>query len=75
MIEKIRKLYRAEPFCPFAIRLTDGRSVRVTHTDYFAFCPTGKKVYVWESDDSFARIDIDRVADVFRQPEAPQEAA
>ena len=56
-IEEIKELYRAIPFQPFDIVLTDGSTVHVGHPDFMALSPRGRTLFVYESD-GFRIIDI-----------------
>ena len=48
--EEIRKLYYAAPFRPFEIILTNGRHVRVDHSEFMALSPDEDVIVVFESD-------------------------
>ena len=48
--EEIRKLYYAAPFRPFEIVLTNGRHVRVAHSEFMALSPDEDVVVVFEAD-------------------------
>ncbi len=63
-LKAIRDLYHAEPFIPFAIRLTDGRSIMVRSREFFAAAPTGRTVTVYQPDGSFNVIDLLLVSDL-----------
>jgi hypothetical protein len=66
-IDKIRELRHAEPFVPFCLHLPDGREVTVTHPDFIALAPSGRRVSVYHADDSESIIDVMLVSDVPRQ--------
>lgn len=48
--EEIRKPYYAAPFRPFEIILTNGRHVRVDHSEFMALSPDEDVVVVFEPD-------------------------
>ncbi|PZR72471.1 MAG: hypothetical protein DLM73_13235 [Chthoniobacterales bacterium] len=48
--EEIRKLYDAAPFRPFEFILTNGRQVRVDHSEFMALSPNEDVVVVFEPD-------------------------
>ena len=57
-ISEVRTLLKAQPFQPFALRLTDGRAVVVGHPEVIAVAPNGRSVVVYQSDGSFDIIDL-----------------
>jgi hypothetical protein len=56
--EQVRSLYRAMPFKPFRVQMADGRSIDVPHPDFMHLSPTGRRLIVDRSDDSFEVIDV-----------------
>jgi hypothetical protein len=44
--EKLKEFYYREPFRPFVILTSDGRSVRVVKPQYIMFAPTLKTIHV-----------------------------
>ena len=52
MVADIRKLMHAVPFVPFTIHLADGGQLRVPTMDHVAIAPTGRRVIVFENDDT-----------------------
>jgi hypothetical protein len=57
-LEEFRKVWRAEPFQPFIINVTDGRNVYVARSEYVCRSPSGKTIIVNLPDDSFEFIEI-----------------
>jgi hypothetical protein len=53
----VREALRAQPFRPFTIRLTDGRSLPVPHPEYAAI--TGRTVFVASpaQDGTYSLVD------------------
>ena len=50
-IEQLRKAYRAEPFKPFTISLTDGRKFYVGHQEYLLIAPQAQRTFVVASEE------------------------
>ncbi len=67
-IERIRELYKAQPFRPFVIHLADGRSVPVHHREFIMAVPSGRTLLVVQPDDSLNIIDRLLVTDVEIKP-------
>ena len=57
-IEQLRLVHRAQPFKPFTIKMADGRSVLVPHSEFLSVSPTGRTVIVHHEDDSYSVIDL-----------------
>ena len=68
-LQAIQQMYRAEPFVPFVIHLTDGRSIEVKSPEFFAAAPAGRIVTVYQPDGSFNLIDLLLVSDLEVTPE------
>lgn len=45
-IERLRGALRAEPFRPFTILVTDGRTYRVAHPDFLLVSPKAERTFV-----------------------------
>jgi hypothetical protein len=70
-IERLRELYRAEPFHPFTICLADGQRLEIPHREFIAWEPQGRTVSVFQPDNSHHFIDLLLVTDLVRnQPES-----
>ena len=69
-IEKIRKLYNAQPFRPFVIHLADGRAVPVHHREFIMAVPSGRTLIVVQPDDSMNIINLLLVTDLALAPNA-----
>ena len=63
-IEKVRRLYRAQPFRQFVIHLADGRKIPVVHPEFMASAPSGRRIIVHTPDDDFHIIDLQLVTDL-----------
>ena len=48
--EEIRKLLRARPFVPFTVHLPEGRSVRVSNSEFVLLGPLGRSMFVYDTD-------------------------
>lgn len=58
-IEEIRELYRAVPFQPFEIVLTNGSTIHVAHSEFMGFSPDESTVYAWDiRGGGLKRIDV-----------------
>jgi len=66
--EQVRSLYEATPFEPFRVHMANGRSVDVPHPDFMHLSPTGRRLIVDHSDDSFEVIDVLLVTSVETLP-------
>jgi hypothetical protein len=63
-IDRIRDVWRAKPFRPFALHLADGRRISVHHHDLLMPSPSGRTVVVYQLDDSLNIIDLLLVTDL-----------
>jgi hypothetical protein len=63
-IEKIRELWRAEPFHKFTIHLADGRSIPVHYREFMSMSPSGRTVNVYQPDDAHNIVDLLLVTDI-----------
>ena len=62
---EIRNLQHAEPFEPYTIHTSDGKSLYVKHPDYCLITPGGETVYVYSTEtvrEIVAARNITRVA-------------
>ena len=58
-IEQLRKAYRAEPFKPFTISLTDGRRFYVGHQEYLSIAPQAQRTFVVASEgEEYSVVDL-----------------
>ena len=73
--EQIRTLREANPFRPFTIRLTDGRSLPVPHRDFISQSPGGRIAIVYRPDDTYSVIDLYLVGELEVQPLAASGTA
>jgi hypothetical protein len=56
-IQGIRDAKNTQPFQPFTLALADGRRIEVRHPDFMALSPTGRHVFVYNSDGSWAVVE------------------
>jgi hypothetical protein len=63
-IDKVRKLYGAQPFQPFVIHLADGRKIPVMHPEFMSTAPSGRTIVVHTLDDDFHIIDLALATDL-----------
>lgn len=56
--DQFRATLHQQPFCPFTIRMADGRAFEVAHRDFVAMSPSGRTVIVYESDESYSVLDL-----------------
>jgi hypothetical protein len=63
-IETVQRLYDAQPFRPFSVRLADGRSLRVAHREFLAIEPRGRTVIVSQPNGTVNFVDIMLVTDL-----------
>jgi hypothetical protein len=66
--EKIRELWKAEPFQKFTMHLADGRRIPVLHRQFLAISPSGRTVNVYQPDDSLNIVDLLLVTDLEIRP-------
>ena len=66
--ERVRELWKAEPFHPFVIHLADGRNIPVRHREFLALSPSGRIAVVFQPDDSANYIDLLLVTDLEVKP-------
>lgn len=57
-IDQFRKTQRAQPFRPYALKLTSGRTIPVRSPEFVAESPSGRTISVATADDAFEIIDL-----------------
>jgi len=57
-MKELRKVYKAQPFVPFAIHIADGRKVRVDRPDFMARSPAVRATVVFDKTGGFEIIDL-----------------
>lgn len=62
--ERLRAVHQAQPFQPFTLHMSDGRSLDVTHPELMAVAPTGRWAMVIDSAESTHYIDSLLVTDI-----------
>ena len=65
-IDKVRELYGARPFQPFAIHMADGREILVEHPEFLARASSGRTIVVYQPNDSMNIIDLLLVTDLVK---------
>ena len=55
--QQLRETRDANPFRPFTIHLTNGRTFRVPHRDFVSISPTGRTVMIYK-EDAFSILDM-----------------
>jgi hypothetical protein len=66
--EKLRELWKAEPFHKFTIHLADGRRIPVLHREFLLISPSGRTAHVYQPDDSMNIVDLLLVTDLEVRP-------
>ncbi|MEO5721233.1 MAG: hypothetical protein ABIR71_07170, partial [Chthoniobacterales bacterium] len=66
--EQIRQLYRAVPFEPFRVHMANGRFLDIPHPDFMHLSPTGRRLVVDSSEESFEIVDVLLVTSVESLP-------
>lgn len=62
--ERLRAVHQAQPFLPFTLHMSDGRSLKVTHPELLAVAPTGRYAVLILPDESTHFIDILLITDI-----------
>ena len=57
-VEEIKELYRAAPFQPFELVLTNGTTIKIVHPEFMSFSPDGRTLHVWEPTGGGKRVDV-----------------
>ena len=60
-IKELMKAYRAEPFQPFSLRLSDGGILPVPHSEFMAYAPEGRTCVVYATDGDYSIVDLRHV--------------
>jgi len=66
--ERIRQLWKAEPFQKFTMHLADGRQIPVLHREFLMISPSGRTANVYQPDDSLNIVDLLLVTDLEVRP-------
>jgi hypothetical protein len=56
--DRFQAVLHQVPFCPFTIRMADGRAIEVPHPDFVAHVPTGRTVIVVHPNESHSVLDL-----------------
>ncbi len=70
--EQLRAVREANPFRPFTIHLTDGRSYTVPHRDFVSQSPGGRTIIVYRADEAFSIVDLYLVTEL--EVQAPADS-
>jgi hypothetical protein len=73
-IEQLQSAYRATPFRPFVLQLSDGREVPVHSREFIMAVPSGRTVIVCHPDDTTNIIDLLLVTDLEFTKRSPNGA-
>ena len=57
-IEQLRNVHQARPFRPFTIRMADGRSLYVPHSEFISHSASGRTVIVHQEEEKFSIVDL-----------------
>ncbi len=57
-VEQLRNMHQVQPFRPFTIRMADGTSCHVPHSEFLSQSPGGRSIIVHHPDDTFSVIDL-----------------
>jgi hypothetical protein len=57
-VEDVRRLYWAEPFIPFELDLTDGRTFTVRRPNHITISPVGQYITYADVLENFEIIDL-----------------
>lgn len=57
-VEELRRYHEGNPFTPFRIHMSNGRSVDVDHPRFMMFSRTGRVAYVSTPGDGMESIDL-----------------
>lgn len=63
-IDQLRTVHQAEPFRPFTLHLSDGRSLYVPQREFLSHSPSGRTIIIYSVDDSFNIVDLLLVTDL-----------
>jgi hypothetical protein len=63
-VQQLKDAYEAQPFRPFVIHLADGREIPVKSREFIITVPSGRTVFVAQSDDRVNIIDLLLVTDL-----------
>ncbi len=55
---QLRAALQALPFCPFTIRMADGRSFEVSHPDVLLLTPGGRTAFACQTEEEFGLVDV-----------------
>lgn len=72
-VRHLRAWWDADPFRPFTIRLSDGRTHRVPGRDSLSLSPGGRRAIVFRPDESFSLIDVSLVAGLVADGDSSHE--
>jgi hypothetical protein len=70
--DEIRRHITAQPFRPFSLHVTDGRTIPVSHRDFALVSPRGRLIDVYQVDDTHDILDILLITGVSYEPPKPQ---
>ena len=59
--DQLRALYRAEPYQPYELELTDGRTLTVGERRHIMISPEGNRFYRTDHINNFEIFDLDQI--------------
>ena len=57
-VEQLHNMHQARPFRPFTIRMADGTSYHVPHSEFLSQSPSGRTIIIHHPDDIFSVVDL-----------------
>jgi hypothetical protein len=66
--EELPATIGAKPFQPFAIRLPEGRTVRIIHHDFASLSPDGRTLWAYHADRFCDMIDVMLISSIHLDP-------
>ena len=57
-VEQLRNVHQARPFRPFTIRMADGTSYHIPHSEFLSQSPSGRTIVVHHADETFSVVDL-----------------
>ncbi len=57
-IDRVKELFKAQPFVPFTIHMADGMELPVSHSELMWITPGGRTIFVARGTNETDRIEI-----------------
>jgi len=71
MIQQVRECRYARPFVPFKIRTVEGKEFFITDLAHVGTPPGGKRVGVFDEDDTFITLTESKISSVEKMDSPP----